>query len=163
MPASRALLDWIASPACIAWDHLRSHLAILGSGVPCYSPRPDWERGWRGWLSAGGALDAGPGRRMASARVGYLIAGTHAFAFAAGDHAAMRVFVQTPDEVVAERLAGARLDPAQARAVLRDRLAPNTAAIRRGARTANLVIDGTAERPAQVRRFLDAHAQFVAG
>ena len=162
VPAGYAFLDWIARPACIAWDRLRAHLAILDAGVPCYLPRPDWERGWRAWISEGGALDAGPGRRMEPARVGYLIAGTHAFAFPAGGRVAIRVFVATPDAVVAERLTGERLDPARARTVIRDRLAPNTAAIRRGAEIADLVVDGTADRPAQVRRFLDAHARLVA-
>lgn len=163
VPAGETLLAWIASPACVAWDVLRAHLAILASGVSCYSPRPDWEGGWRGWVSEGGAVDTGPGRRMEPARVGYLIAGTHAFALPAADHAAMRVFVAAPAAVVAERLTGARVDSAQAHAVIRDRLAPNTGALRRGARTADLVIDGTAERAAQLRRFSDAHAEFLAG
>jgi hypothetical protein len=163
VPGAHAFLDWIASPTCIDWDRLLAHLAVLEAGVPCYSPRPDWEGGWRGWISDGGPLDAGPGRRMAPARVGYLIAGTHAFAFPAGGRAAIRVFVASPDFVVAERLTGERVDPARARAIVRARLAPNTAAIRRGARNADLVVDGTAERPAQVRRFLDAHARLVPG
>jgi hypothetical protein len=163
VPVGHAFLDWIASPACIAWAHLLSHLAILDRGVPCYSPRPDWDGGWRAWTSEGGALDAGPGRRMEPARTGYLIAGTHAFAFPTGGRAALRVFVETPDAVVAERLTGDRVDPARASAVIRDRLAPNTVEIRRGVQTADVVLDGTAERPAQVRRFLDAHTRFVAG
>jgi hypothetical protein len=157
VPMSHAFLDWIADPACIDWPRLRSHLDILRSDAACYSPRPDWENGWRGWRCEGGAIPRGPGRRMEPARSGYLIAGTHAFALGAG----MRVFVRTPDVVVAERLMGARLDAAGAYAVIRDRLAPNLAEIARGAETAHLVIDGTARRRTQLRHLLNAHARYL--
>jgi RNase adaptor protein for sRNA GlmZ degradation len=103
---------------------------------------------------------------MEPPRAGYLVAGTHAFTFPAAPRAhrvTMQVFVETPDEVVAERLTSRRVAPEQARAVLHDQLAPNTPTIRRDAQAADLIIDGTAARPVQVRRFLDAHAQFVAG
>ena len=158
VPSPRTFLDWIASPACIDWDRLRAHLEVLESGLACYSPRPDWEDGWRGWRSEGGAIVDGPGRRMEPARTGYLVAGTHSFELREG---AMRVFVQTPFEVGAERLTGSRAGAAGARALVLGRLAPNTAGIARGAGRAHLVVDGTAERPAQLRRFMDAHARFL--
>jgi uridine kinase len=164
VPAGQAFLDWIASPDCIDWDRVLAHLAILDAGVPCHSPRPDWESGWRSWISEGGALTTGPGRRMEPPRGGYLVAGTHAFAFPAAPRAhraTMQVFVETPDDVVATRLTSRRVAPHEARAVLHSLLAPNTPMIRRAVHAADLVIDGTAARPVQVRRFLDAHARFV--
>ncbi|MBW3569976.1 MAG: hypothetical protein KY467_02605 [Gemmatimonadetes bacterium] len=161
VPAATHFLNWIASPNCIAWDHLRSHLAILESGEPCYSPRPAWEGGWRSWISAGGAIADGPGRRMEPACRAYLVAGTHAFAFAAMPRP-MRVFVHTPGEVIAERLTGTRVDPATAERVISRGLAPNTAAVRQDVHAADLVIDGTAHRSTQVREFLAAFTEFFA-
>jgi hypothetical protein len=166
VPAGRTFLDWIARPACIAWDHLSAHLALLEAGVVCYSPRPAWEQDWRAWVSAGGALDSAPGRRMAPAAVGYLLAGTHAFACPLGLAPALRptlrVFVRTPLTVIAERLTGERLASTAARRIVRARLAANTAQLLGERRRADLVVDGTAERRAQVQRFLAFHADGAA-
>jgi hypothetical protein len=157
VPPGWAFLAWIATPACIAWDLLSAHLALLASGTLCYSPRPAWERDWREWQCAGGALVHGPGRRMAPAELGYLVAGTHAFHCPPAPRT-LRVFVRTPLEVVAERLTGVRVARRAARGLVRARLAPNTAAVLRERRRADLIVDGTADRPSQVRQFLDAHA-----
>ena len=166
VPAGRTFLDWIAGPACIAWDHLSAHLALLEAGVACYSPRPAWEQDWRAWVSAGGALDSAPGRRMAPATAGYLLAGTHAFACPLGLAPALRptlrVFVRTPLTVIAERLTGERLSPPAARRMVRARLASNTARLLGERRRADLVVDGTAERRVQVQRFLALHASRTA-
>ena len=161
VPPSRTLLDWIATPACIAWEQLRAHIALLEAGVSCYSPRPNWEEGWRNWISDGGALERAPGWRMDPARVGYLLAGTHAFAFSDHSDRAMRVFVETAEEVVAERLTGRRVDRPRARSLIRERLAANIDDILSQAHVADWTIDGTADRPAQLRRFLTCYAQFV--
>lgn len=161
VPPSRTLLDWIATPACIAWEHLRAHIALLEAGVPCYSPRPNWEEGWRNWVSEGGALEVAPGRRMSPAGVGYLIAGTHAFAFPEHADGAMRVFVETAEDVVAERLTGTRVDRLRARVLIRERLAANIDDILSQAHVADCTIVGTVDRPAQVRRFRTCYAQFV--
>ena len=162
VPPLRTFLDWIATPACIAWDHLRSHIALLEAGVPCYSPRPNWENGWRTWVSDGGALESGPGRRMNPANTGYLIAGTHAFAYPERADGAMRVFVDTPEQVVAERLTGTRVDRLRAHILIRERLAANIDGILGQAHTADCTIIGTMDRKAQLRRFHTCYAQFVA-
>jgi hypothetical protein len=163
VPAGRAFLEWIATPACIAWDLLLAHLDLLEAGVPCYSPRPAWERDWREWDCAGGALTRGAGRRMEPAAAGYLLAGTHAFACPPQRLPTLRVFVRTPLAVVAERLTGLPHDRRAARAVVRARLAPNTAALLRARHQAEAVVDGTARRAEQVRSFLDAHAHAFPG
>jgi hypothetical protein len=162
VPTGQAFLEWIATPACIAWDHLLDHLALLEAGTVCYSPRPAWERGWRTWACAGGALATGPGRRMEPGRGGYLLAGTHAFQCPLQLLPTLRVFVRTPLAVVAERLIGHRVERRAAGGVVRARLASNTAAILRERRRADVIIDGTADRNRQVRRFLEGHATFVA-
>ena len=162
VPPSLTFLEWIATPACIAWEHLRSHIAMLEAGVPCYSPRPNWEQGWREWISDGGALETAPGRRMEPAHIGYLVAGTHAFAFAEHDDAPMRVFVETGEEVVAERLTGRRVDRLRAGVLIRERLAANIDVILGQACIADWIIDGTADRRTQVHRFLTCYARFVA-
>jgi uridine kinase len=154
VPDSATFLDWIASPSCIAWDTLRKHIGLLEAGTPCYSPRPDWDNGWKQWLCEGGAIADGPGRRMEPARVGYLIPGTHAFALPDAIEAA-RVYVETPDVVVAERLMQTRVDPGRATAILNERLAPNLESIRSQRACADLVIDGTADSSTQVARFCE--------
>ena len=154
VPDSVTFLDWIASPSCIAWDTLRMHIALLEAGRPCYSPRPDWENGWTQWLCQGGSIADGLGRRMEPARVGYLIPGTHAFALPDAIEAT-RVYVETPDVVVAERLTHTRVDPAQATRVLSERLARNLEYVRSRLACADLVIDGTADSSGQVARFFE--------
>lgn len=154
VPSSTTFLEWIASPSCIAWDTLRKHVGILEAGMPCYSPRPDWDNGWTQWLCEGGPIAYGRGRRMEPARVGYVIPGTHAFALADTIDAA-RMFVETPDVIVTERLLRVRVDPGRATAILNERLAPNLASIRSQRARANLIIDGTANRSNQVARFSD--------
>jgi len=155
VPHGETFLAWIASPACIAWDVLLTHLALLRAGVPCYSPRPAWERGWRAWVCGGGALAAGPGRRMEPAPTGYLLAGTHAYGCPQEAGPSLRVYVRTPMAVVAERLTGERVPRRSAGSVVRARLAANTAHILRAVRHADLIVDGTAEHVDQVRGFLD--------
>jgi hypothetical protein len=154
VPRSRTFLDWIATPTCIAWDHLLAHIAILESGSPCYTPRPDWDAGRGDWISEGGAIDDGPGRRMEPARIGYLIPGTHAFAFppSAGD--AVRIFVETPAHVIAARLAGKPVHGDEVSAVIRKWLGENCELILAQSRAADRVIDGTAPRPEQIAQFV---------
>jgi hypothetical protein len=152
VPSSTTFLEWIASPSCIAWDTLRKHIGLLEAGMWCYSPRPDWDNGWTQWLCEGGRIADGRGRRMEPARVGYVIPGTHAFAFPDAIDAA-RVFVETPDVVVAERLMRSRVDPDRATAILNERLAPNLESIRSQRACAQLVINGAANPSIQVARF----------
>src|SRR5687768_10442924 len=74
IPAGATFLEWLADPRCIGWEDLVSHLQVLESGRICYSPRQDWAN--RGvWVSQGGAIESGPGRRMKPASSGYLLAG----------------------------------------------------------------------------------------
>ena len=160
VPESRSFLDWIATPACIAWDHLGAHLAILESGSHCYTPHPDWKGGRGEWRSDGGAIAHGPGRRMEPARVGYLIPGTHAFAFPASAGPALRVFMETPEEVIAQRLAGTRPRGERAREVIRKWLGANPKLILEQAPLADLFIEGTAGRDEQVKRFLEFYTSF---
>ena len=160
VPRSATFLEWIATPACIAWDHLLAHIAILESGSPCYSPRPDWEGGWGDWISEGGAIPDGPGRRMEPARLGYLLPGTHAFALPSSAGPAVRIFVETPEAVIAERLSGVPHEGEEATAVVRQWLGDNPALILDQARSAHLIIDGTAPRPLQCSRFLDFCSTF---
>lgn len=160
VPESATFLEWIARPDCLAWDHLQSHLEILASGHPCYTPRPDWDNGWKRWLSDGGAISEGPGRRMEPAEKGYLLPGTHAFAYPMATASTARVFVDTPDTVVAERLTGIRHDSVNAALILKTQLAANLNHIRNQQPSADLIIDGTLEPSAQVRCFQKFHNAF---
>jgi hypothetical protein len=160
VPRSATFLEWIATPACIAWDHLLAHIAILESGRTCYTPRPDWDGGWGDWISEGGAIADGPGRRMEPARTGYLVPGTHAFAFPASAGPAVRIFVETPEEVIAHRLSGVAHRGDQASAVVREWLGDNPRLILAQAPLAGVIIDGTAPRKDQVAGFVESFGAF---
>jgi len=82
------------------------------------------------------------------AALGYLVEGTQAFAFR-GEVAA-RLYVASPDAIVAERLTGVPRTPSAAAEVLRRRLASNLPLLRAQRGEADLVIDGTAPRAAQI-------------
>ena len=164
VPRTSTFLEWLATPACIAWDHLLAHIAILESGSVCYSPRPDWDAGWGDWISEGGAIPDGPGRRMEPATIGYVIPGTHAFAFAEdAGHALLRIFVQTPEEVIAERLAGVPVPGDQVQAVMRQWLGDNARRILDQSGRADFVIGGTAPRDVQVARFVEGWSRVFPG
>jgi len=160
IPKPLTFLEWLRTPDCIAWEHLREHISVLESGRHCYTPRPDWDGGWGQWISNGGPIDSGPGRRMEPAAVGYLIPGTHSFSFPAKDENVVRIFVETPDSVIAERLIG---EPQQAQCVSRlilDRLGTNPEVIKRKAALADFEIDGTASRENQISLFGELFAHY---
>jgi hypothetical protein len=95
---------------------------------------------------------------MLPAGTAYLLAGTHAFGCPL-PRVTLRVFVRTPLVVVAERLTGQRVARRAARALVRSGLAPNTAAVLREYRRADVIIDGTADRDARVQHFLHAYTK----
>jgi hypothetical protein len=160
VPASQSFLEWIATPACIAWDRLLAHIAILELGSHCYTPHPDWKDGRGEWTSDGGAIAHGPGRRMEPARVGYLVPGTHAFAFPASVGPAIRIFVDTPEDVIAQRLSGGRERGERAKATIRKWLGANPQLIAAQAPLADFVIDGTVGREEQLARFMKKAGAF---
>ena len=160
VPEAHTFLEWVRTPACIAWDHLREHVRILESGQQCYTPRPDWDGGRGVWISAGGRLEDGPGRRMDPAQIGYLLPGTHSFAFSPEAGSAVSVFLEVPDRVVAERLTGAKHDERRAAEIVKERLGTNPDLIRNQASLADLVMPGTGDRSQQVSRFLEFFERF---
>ena len=153
IPEPLTFLEWLRTPACIAWDHLRNHIAILHSGRVCYTPRPDWKGGRGEWLCEGGAIESGPGRRMEPGRVGYLIPGTHAFSFPSQTGAAGRLFVETPDSVIAARLAGRPVEEEDVATTIHGRLGDNPRVIKHNSSLADARVDGTASREDQIEFF----------
>lgn len=97
---------------------------------------------------------------MEPARIGYLIPGTHAFAFPASAGPAVRIFVQAPEHVIAERFSRVAHHGERASAVVREWLGDNPKLILNQAPLADLIIDGTAARAEQVSRFFGAMASF---
>ncbi len=160
VPESHTFLEWVRTPSCIAWDHLREHVRILESGQPCYTPRPDWADGQGKWISAGGRLEDGPGRRMEPADIGYLLPGTHSFTFATDAASAVLLFLDVPDRVVAERLTGKEHDVPRATEIVKERLGTNPDVIRSQASQADLIMPGTWARSKQVSQFLAFFEQF---
>ncbi|MFG1691657.1 hypothetical protein ACGF5M_05845, partial [Gemmatimonadota bacterium] len=163
VPESLTFLEWVRTPGCIAWDHLRDHVRILESGEHCYTPKPEWDDGRGEWISAGGRLEDGPGRRMEPADIGYLLPGTHSFAFPSEAGSAVLVFLEVPDRVVAERLTGKEQDETRATEIVRERLGTNPGLIRSQASLADLVMPGTGDRSKQVSQFLGFFERFFEG
>ncbi len=111
-------------------------------------------------FAEGGAIGHGPGRRMEPAPVGYLVPGTHAFAFPASVGPAIRIFVDTPEDVIAQRLSGGRERGERAKATIRKWLGANPQLIAAQAPLADFVIDGTVGREEQLARFMTKAGAF---
>jgi hypothetical protein len=149
MPEEVAFLDWVRTPACIDWMLLQEHMEILASGRICFTPRPDWSaRGRR--ICPGGPLSAGSGRKMRPGIDGYIVAGTHAFSLGGKIGTHLKVFMETPETVIASRLEGRPVSHAQTEHVLRRHLSDNLAPLRGLRSAAALVIDGTWPHDTQV-------------
>ena len=97
---------------------------------------------------------------MEPADIGYLIAGTHSFAFPTPSGSAFRVFLQVSDQVVAERLTGNGLDEAGASEIVREHFGTNLDVIRAQASLADLTMAGTGDRSKQVSEFLEFFGRF---
>ena len=97
---------------------------------------------------------------MEPARLGYLVPGTHAFAFPASVGPAIRIFVETPEDVIAQRLSGGRERGERAKATIRTWLGANPRLIVEQAPLADFVIDGTAGREEQIANFVKKAGPF---
>ena len=86
------------------------HLDLLFSGQMCFTPKPDWSQAGRR-ISEGGAINFGPGRKMTPNKLGYVIAGTHAYFVPDLKCKRVTVYVDVPDEVIASRLEGHSVSP----------------------------------------------------
>jgi uridine kinase len=162
LPEGVSFVQWVKNPSCIEWDRLRAHIGILESGSVCFTPQQDWKHQRGKWISDGGAIADGPGRRMEPAGLAYLIVGTHAFEFPAdGAGNPMRVFVDTPDDVIAARFAGAAVSQENVAGVLHTYLSDNARRILAQKPHADLIIDGTTSRDDQVARFSATYAHHV--
>jgi hypothetical protein len=154
LPAGIDFLDWVREPSCVEWELIREHLQLLTAGRVCFTPRPDWEERGR-WRCSGGAVESGLGRKMVPARNGYLLAGTHVFSFAPTAERPVKVWMESPEIVVASRLAGRPVDDADKDRIIREHLGGNLAVLRKLRGEADLLIAGTAPRETQVQTLRD--------
>jgi hypothetical protein len=72
----------------------------------------------------------------------------------------VRIFLETPDHVIAERLCGAPVDPGKAARVILDRLGSNRDVIEAQAWKADYTMSGTETREAQLARFGEITREF---
>jgi len=72
----------------------------------------------------------------------------------------VRIFLETADHVIAERLQDARVEPGEVRQVLLDRLGSNPAVIKAEAAKADYTMSGAQTREAQLARFAAIVAEF---
>ena len=147
VPSGGSFLDWVRGPSCVDWPLLDEHIEILRSGEICYTPSPDWNDGGAR-VSVGGALTNGAGRKMKPSPSGYVIPGTHSFSFVTGHRKAVRVYVDTPDEVIASRLEGCTVAKAGAPGVIAKHLGDNPTPLRGLRSEADIIVSG-----------MDDHAQ----
>ncbi len=149
VPSGESFLEWVRSPRCVDWPLLNEHIEILRSGEICYTPSPDWNDGGAR-VSVGGALTYGPGRKMNPSASGYVIPGTHSFSFVTGHRKAVRVYVDTPDEVIASRLEGRTVVKAVAPGVIARHLGDNPTLLRGLRSEADIIVSGTSAHAAQL-------------
>lgn len=160
IPTSLEFLDWVATPACIDWDLLLAHIKILESGSHCYTPQADWNASGKR-ISHGGSLSDAPGRLMQPASRAYLIPGSHAFSFPARAVDVFRIFMNTPESIIAQRFIGSPVDGERVNEIIREYLGENPKFILNQSSLADLILDGTAARDDQVSQFLDVfHLKF---
>ena len=154
-------LSWVRQDTCVDWDLLREHVAILAAGHDCRTPKSDWSRnGMR--LSAGGigagtgaAGDDGPhickdARVLKSGRSYYMVVGTHAYGFSDTARCRAKVFIDTPEHVIAQRLrVGADVSADQVADIIEYSLADNCEPILAQRGQADLIVSGLEERRQQ--------------
>lgn len=158
VPSHMTFLDWVASPECIDWKSLESHLNVLHQGSSCITPQPDWnQRGKR--ISHGGLV--GGGRRMNPSQIGFAIPGCHAFRFPNCNDKMFKVFVKTPRKVIAERLSHKPVSDHDVEGILDSSLSPGWQAIEAYVEEANLVISGTDHPVAQVNAFFNEYSSYA--
>jgi hypothetical protein len=154
IPPGRDFLSWVGTPACVDWELLLEHLRMLESGRICFTPRPDWAERGR-WICSGGAREDGLGRKMVPARKGYLIVGTHVFLLGKVLGRSVKVVVESPEFVVASRLAGRAVEEEEKDSVMLAHLGRNLEALRGSRGEADLVISGTAPHASQIHALRD--------
>ena len=138
-PPGVTFIEWLATPDCVDWHTVATHLQILLSGRRCYCPVPNWARRSEPWKSLGG-ITGNNGTVMEPAARGYLLEGTQAFSYPGNVTA--RIFIATPDEIIAQRLTGVPRCATDASAFLAGRLARNLATLRAQVGRADLVVGG---------------------
>lgn len=149
-PAGTTFLEWVASPACINWPLLGQTFDELAAGRTLSAPA-DWGPSW----GDGGQQirEAGSGRErvLVPSDVGYAVPGCYAFDFALPNARCVRVFVQTPRRVIAERVMGRAIRVEDVDRVLDQQLSPNWREIEQLGGCADIVVSGTALHEEQVK------------
>ena len=83
-----------------------------------------------------------------------MVPGSHAFGFPVERSSAFRVYIETPDQILADRFAKEPVPPNQVNRVIKSHMANNADLIRPDREAADLLIDGTAEPETQIDQFL---------
>ena len=152
VPESSDFLSWVRYPTCVDWDLLSKHMDLLLSGSSCRTPQVSWDGdGQR--VSDGGLNDSTVGRLMRPADLGYLMVGTHSFSYRS-QHNVVRVFIETPLQVVASRQMGSEIAVEQTNAVIEEHFGPNPGDILAQKRFAEVTISGTLGRREQYEALL---------
>ncbi len=149
VPEGISFLEWVKTPKCIDWFLLQSHLEILADGKHCFSPKMNWN-GKTSRASEGGNIENGLGKKMMPNRTGYLLPGTHSFSFPYSEWMSLRIYINTPDEVLASRLEGKKVVSEAAGDVIVKHLGDNSNPLRLLERQADYVINGTLNKKEQI-------------
>ncbi len=159
-PRSReAFQAWVRDPTCIDWVLLMSHLEALSEGAEVHTPVSDWSQSGRR-LS-----DGGPGAppeittpgcflpesgALKPRRPLCLVEGTHAFRLADHRPCRMKVFIETSDAVIAQRLVpDTEVSPDQIDCVIEYWMSGMREPVLADRTDADLVVSGTADHKEQ--------------
>lgn len=149
-PASTSFLEWVSTPKCIDWPLVNEHLDTLEAGQ--WLDAPD-DRGGLSWGVGGLQVmppGSGPRRRMRPSGLGYVVPGCYAFSLSRVRARQVRVFVEVPRAVIAERALSGPVASADVEATLDRHLSANWREIEGFARHADVVVSGVASREEQV-------------
>jgi len=150
VPKGRSFLDWVRYPSCIVWVLLYKHLDILRSDRPCFAPQPDWNNSGNR-LSSGGMFD-GSGIKMEPCNNGYCIPGTHAFSFNDAHATMLRIYMDTPYEVIASRLEKRTIDSdEEANRIVEKCLGDNLSVLETDREKADHIISGILPHDEQIK------------
>lgn len=161
-PAGKTFLEWVKWPSCIDWGLLLDHLEILSSGRICFSPSQIWTdgRNSRETLSRGGSNQDSNGRKMVPKERGCLVTGCHSFSLRDTLSNIIKLYVDTPDSVLACRLENRLVLHHEIASVIKDRLGESPMVLGPYKGEADIIVDGTLPHDEQYLQFASDLASF---
>lgn len=143
VPKNSTFLDWVQLPESIDWELLLTHIRILNEGKECYTPCIDaWGTGQR--LSNGGMNYHPKSRLMKPSTEFYIIPGCLAFHLPKTELQNVKIFMNTPLQIVASRHEKKDVSIKEVKTVLTKKLTENYTNILKLEKFSDFSFDGNA-------------------